>query len=223
MKANKMLELARLYGLNLQQYFTIDGYDGKFYFDYEGLRREGDGSHFEFTLANILRGDLKIKPVGYYSGEDDKEGCGEVNYYERVANMFGLKLIERFVVEESGDHVPGLPNEVLKSTFMFTTQGISKATYCEFWDSVILPPLLKGALTIYKIWKPAFGDDVYFPDVSCGEARARGALYDGGQFDKKALEAGIICKNKQEAEEKAKAMLQAVKEYDEKRNIHRVA
>lgn len=129
-----------------------------------------------------------------------------MNYMEQVAEMLGVELEEVFGIK---GHSP-------IHRYRITESGVEYHDITERWYSLspdLLNKILTGQCEIKKLpWEPATGEDYFMPYISGGEADFERNSYWSSDCDKKRYEAGLVCKTKNEAIEKAGKMLAALKE-----------
>lgn len=133
-------------------------------------------------------------------------------YMKYVANLFGLELGEPFtLVNSDGDEV--------KNWYIFTENGLEKSDKFDgIYEitggcDVTLGNMLRGYYDIKKIpWKPASGQDYYFPNTESGMAYATAATWGDTFNDLERYKTSMVCKTANEAVEKAEKMLEALKE-----------
>lgn len=131
-------------------------------------------------------------------------------YMEYVANLFGLELGEPFtLVNSNGDED--------KNGYTFTEKGLKKMGDGTYKDTlshdVTLANMFRGYYDIKKLpWKPVDGETYFMPYIRDGEADYEKDNYLGIDYEEKRYEAGLVCKTKNEAIEKAEKMLAVLKE-----------
>lgn len=130
-----------------------------------------------------------------------------MNYIPQLTKILGVEIGEKF-------HIDGRASDFI---YHFSEYGLC----CDGGEAnATLCALLNGSCTIKKLpWKPVSGEIVYVPIIRDGETMAKKCYYEDTEKGEQLLKAGFICRNKQEAEEKAIAMLRAVKEYDATREV----
>lgn len=61
--ANYMKDVAQILGVELGEYFLIEGFNGEFYLHQNGLYRRDDTFAFDSTLCKILSGNMTIQRI----------------------------------------------------------------------------------------------------------------------------------------------------------------
>lgn len=104
--ANYMAEVAKMLGVELGEYFLVEGFNGEYYLHQNGLYRRDDTLAFDSTLCDILAGNMTIKRKPwkpkhnemYYNVESDgsidvspwgSSSCN-LNYY-KLGNCYRTK------------------------------------------------------------------------------------------------------------------------------------
>lgn len=135
------------------------------------------------------------------------------NYMKYIANLFGLELDEPFTLLNSN-------GDMDKNGYIFTENGLEKSDkhingIYEHTErcNTILTNMFRGYYDIKKIpWKPVDGQGYFMPYISGGEADFESNSYWSSDCDETRYKAGLVCRTKAEAVEKAKKMLAALKE-----------
>lgn len=125
------------------------------------------------------------------------------NHISEVAAILGVGLNERFRLSGS------------KEKYYFTESGLFYEDFqgrencradLEVWEGI-----MRGDFVIGKIWKPKEGERFYIPCVNTGKPDCFiDTWHCNSQSCKRLLDAGMVCRNKEEAEAKAERMIRSI-------------
>ena len=122
-----------------------------------------------------------------------------MNYIPQIAKMLGVEMGERFEIIGHGF-----------DRYYFSDDGL----FSECFDMALketLSNILIGRSKIKKLpWKPKVQEMYYSPYVGGGKADYTDSSWDNDDVDLARYDAGLVCRTKEEALEKAKKMLAAV-------------
>ena len=127
-----------------------------------------------------------------------------MNYIPQVAKMLGVEIGERFKVKYT--------KRKIGTSFYFAEDGLHNEESSDVY-SMTLAGILYGKYKIKKLPWPKDGDMYYIPYINGGEVKADCKTWNNGNsVDEARYDAGLVCRTKEEAIEKAKKMLAAVKD-----------
>ena len=127
-----------------------------------------------------------------------------MNYIPQVAKMLGVEMGERFTVKYT--------KRKIGTSFYFAEDGLHNEESSDVY-SMTLAGILYGKYEIKKLpWKPQEDERYYFPCVSEGIANYGYYCWLNSEIGIARYNAGLVCRTKEEAIEKAKKMLAAVKD-----------
>lgn len=125
------------------------------------------------------------------------------NHMREIAAIFGLELGEKFRLSGGSEK------------YYFTKDGLfyedfrGKAGNCA--DSEAWEGIMRGDFVIRKIWQPKDGKVFYMPFIVTGEAKYCTGIWYGYLSEcRRLLDAGMVCRNREEAEAKAERMLRSI-------------
>lgn len=126
-----------------------------------------------------------------------------MNYYKQVAEMFGLKLNEEFIlVDADGDRY----NEC---KYMFTECGLLRSTDYGFEQSGALYAVLRGILVVKKLpWKPKADEFYYYYSPYAGITCQERWMNTASDYCKWKL--GNCFRTREEAETKGKETMESI-------------
>ena len=131
-----------------------------------------------------------------------------MNYIPQVAKMLGVEVGERFKIIVNGMEKKGL--------FYFENGAIGSGFFEEnHQDTInwILIALIFGEAKIKKLpWKPKMKEMYYSPWVDGGKLDYIYLSWNNDSVNLARYDAGLVCRTKEEAIDKAKKMLAAVKD-----------
>lgn len=126
-----------------------------------------------------------------------------MNYYKQVAEMFGLKLKEEFILADTDG------NRYNECKYIFTELGLLHSTEFGFDKSCLLHAVLRGELVVKKLlWKPKTGESYWY----YSEAWKEGTInqWKDDLFDLMIWKTGNVFETK-EAESKGEEVLKQVR------------
>ena len=128
-----------------------------------------------------------------------------MNYIPQIAKMLGVEIYEKF------DALKG--NFVHCSGCYFTNEAFIVEGATKELTGDVLMRILSGRWRVKKLpWKPKNDEGYYSPCVSEGIANYDYHYWNNEQIDLPRYNANLVCRTKEEALEKAKKMLAAVKD-----------
>ena len=148
---------------------------------------------------------------GNYSPKMRTEGkiMENKNKMKEVAALLGLELDEEFNVKFAVYN----PHRITESGLQFyfcSAIGIGA-----HWQSGVVEKLLINSELIEKLpWKPKLGEHYYRPSIAV--KRVAYMTWLSNDVDNNLFDLGLVCKTKEQAEEKLKEVIKKLKECESK-------
>lgn len=127
-----------------------------------------------------------------------------MNYIPQVAKMLGVEIGERFTVKYT--------KRKIGTSFYFAEDGLHNEESSDVY-SMTLAGILYGKYEIKKLpWKPNLNEMYYVPYINGAITNYTKSVWKNDEIDLLRYNANLVCRTKEEAIEKAKKMLAAVKD-----------
>lgn len=126
-----------------------------------------------------------------------------MNYYKKVAEMFGVELNEEFSLKNNDD-------QVLSTKYKITARDGLMFKWDKSWyrsDRIV--DIISGDLTVVKRpWNPKIGDKYYIYSIGCDEAVE--TTFTACTMDYLYWKTGNCFRNKEEAETKGYEIMRQI-------------